>query len=481
MHALAIGSPHNMKHPQPSHTTHLALKRKILPLVAATTTLLIASIGLAWYAYGQIGKTPGELMDYAERRLQGHNKLEWVALPIMGVVRDVLDQPSRRTLLKTPFAVPRLPPLALQGRDAARNTDPAETRRVLRVGPYEELRTIASAARVAKDDDIVEIQAGEYYGDVAIWRQKKLTIRARGGKARLHAAGKSAQHKAIWVLQNGDFHIENIEFIGTHVYDKNGAGIRFEGGTLLVKNCLFYANDTGLLTTDSADSLVIENSEFAYNGYGDGFSHNLYVGKMRSLKITGSYFHHVNVGHGIKSRAQNNHIYYNRITDESGGRASYEVDLPNGGIAYLVGNIIQQDVVPQNSAIITFGSEGMTWPENRLYLASNTLVNDHPYGGTFVRSAPGTQSLVSVNNLWVGPGKVFDGQPNVQTQNDIRTDWSAFVQASRHDYRLGTKAQAWSYAMPVLPELLPAGEYLAPLQVKPLAQKPTRPGALQTP
>nr|WP_251140564.1 right-handed parallel beta-helix repeat-containing protein [Rhodoferax sp. U11-2br] len=364
--------------------------------------------------------------------------------------------------------------------DDKQDLDPADIRRVLRVGPYEDLRTIESAAKFAKDGDIVEIQAGEYYGDVAIWRQKKLTIRARGGKARIYAEGKSAQGKGIWVIQDGDFYVENIEFVGAHVYDHNGAGIRFEGGTLFVKNCLFYGNDTGLLTTDSADSLVIESSEFAYNGYGDGYSHNLYVGKMRSLKITGSYFHHVNVGHGIKSRAQNNHIYYNRITDESGGRASYEVDLPNGGIAYLVGNIIQQDVTPQNSAIITYGAEGVLWPENQLYLASNTLVNDHPYGGTFVRSAPGTQSLVSINNLWVGLGKVFDGQPNVQTQNDIRTDWSAFVQASRLDYRLGAKGLAWSYAVPVLPELAPAAEYLAPLQVRPLVQKPTRPGALQT-
>jgi len=438
----------------------------------------------AWWAYREIGKTPGELMDYAQRRLQGHNKLEWVALPVMAQVRILLDQPSRQELLKIPFVIP--PPPALVKTPPGTNPDttaPAAdtTQRILRVGPFEDIRTIAKAAKLAKDDDIVEIQAGEYYGDVALWYQKRLTIRANGGKVRLHAAGKSAEGKAIWVIRHGDFDIENIEFVGARVGDHNGAGIRFEGGNLHIENCLFYANDTGLLTNEDATSLVIENSEFAYNGFGDGYSHNLYAGKMRSLKITGSYFHHVNVGHHIKSRAQHNQIYYNRITDESGGRASYEVDLPNGGVAYLVGNIIQQDVVPQNSAIVSFGSEGMAWPENRLYLASNTLVNDTPYGGTFVRSAPGTQSLVSINNLWVGPGKVFDGQPNVQTQNDIRSDWSAFVQASRYDYRLGTKAQAWSYAMPALPELVPAGEYLAPLQVSPVGQKPTRPGALQTP
>jgi len=78
---------------------------------AIAIALLALASGAAWWAYAQIGKTPGELMDYAQRRLQGHNKLEWVALPVMAQLRNWLDQPSRQALLKTPFVIP--PPPAL--------------------------------------------------------------------------------------------------------------------------------------------------------------------------------------------------------------------------------------------------------------------------------------------------------------------------------------------------------------------------------
>jgi hypothetical protein len=470
------------------HNFNMALiKKTIVALAALGGVLFAGGLGVAWYAYCQIGKTPGELMDYAEQRLQGHNKLEWVALPVMGLMRTVLNQPSRRTLLQIPFVVPPLPTLPKTWPEFEHNVaghitkyaQPGVNRRVLLVGPFEDIRTIAQAAEIAKDGDTVEIQAGEYWGDVALWRQKNLTIRTRGGRVRLYADGKAAESKAIWVIRNGNFDIDNIEFVGAHVYDHNGAGIRFEGGHLRVTNCLFYANDTGLLTTDSADSLIIENSEFAYNGFGDGYSHNLYVGKMRSLSVTGSYFHHANVGHLIKSRAQYNYIYYNRITDESGGRTSYELDLSNGGIAYVVGNIIQQDFASQNSTLIAYGAEGLTWPENRLYLASNTIVNDQAYGGIFLRTAPGTQLLVSINNLLVGKGEFHRGTVHAETINDNHADWDIFANASRYDYRLNAKGQLLTYTPTALPELLPRRSFEPPHQTRQLIHPPKVPGALQ--
>jgi len=429
-----------------------------------STVVLAVTAAAGWWAYGEVGKTPGELMDYAERRLQGHNKLEWVALPALAQVRAVLDQPSSKTLLQIPFEVPPLPPLAKEPNraDVAANLSapPGFSGRVLRVGPFEDIRTIAKAAQLARNGDIVEIQSGEYRGDVASWPQKQLTIRTIGGRVRLLADGKSAEGKATWVLRNGDFHIDNIEFVGSHVADLNGAGIRFEGGTLTITRCLFYGNNNGLLTTGKPDSLSISDSEFAYNGFGDGQSHSLYVGKVRDFKVTGSYFHHANVGHHIKSRAQRNLIAYNRITDESGGRGSYEIDLPNGGIATVLGNIVQQGAEPQNSALISYGAEGLAWPENRLYLASNTLVNDQSYGGTFVRTAPGTQRLISANNLFVGPGKWFDGPVSVESHNDQRATWADFEKAARYDYRLTAMAQdKLIYAAPPVSELVPRKQF----------------------
>jgi len=156
------------------------------------------------------------------------------------------------------------------------------TARILRVGPQLAIRTIAAAAALARDGDIIEIEAGDYMGDVAIWTQNKLTLRGVGGRPRLIAAGASAEQKAIWVVRGGDITVENIEFTGARVPDKNGAGIRFERGRLIVRNCHFHDNENGILTGGGDGELDIEDSEFGHNGRSEGHNHNIYIGRSRS-------------------------------------------------------------------------------------------------------------------------------------------------------------------------------------------------------
>ncbi len=100
-----------------------------------------------------------------------------------------------------------------------------------------------------------------------------------GGAARLFADGRSAEGKAIWVIPWGDFDIANIGFMGACAHDGNGAGIRFEGGRLRLRDCLFWDNETGLLTsvhTSAAEAaLEIERSEFAYSHVNERWAHNL--------------------------------------------------------------------------------------------------------------------------------------------------------------------------------------------------------------
>src|SRR5690606_41873402 len=98
------------------------------------------------------------------------------------------------------------------------------------------VHTSGEAARIGHSGDVVEVQAGEYAGDVAVWRQKRLTIRAVGGRAVLKAEGKAAQDKGIWVIRDGHFEIEGFDFVGAHVPDRNGAGIRFAHGTLRARD-----------------------------------------------------------------------------------------------------------------------------------------------------------------------------------------------------------------------------------------------------
>lgn len=460
---------------------------RILAVAALITGAL--AFGAAWMVYEELGRTPGELIRYTERRLQGHPALQMLATPVLAGLRAALGEPAQGDK-PPPFALPALPLKPSQDQHqplpAARPPGTAkasnEAARIIRVGPRRDIVTIAMAASLAKDGDVIEIDSGDYHADVASWDRAELTLRGVGGRARLIAAGASAEGKAIWVIKRGRVIIENIEFIGARVADRNGAGIRFEQGHLTVRNCLFFDNQNGLLTGDGSAELEIESSEFGYNGAGDGQTHHLYAGKIKSLMVTGSYFHHANAGHLIKSRAAKNDIRYNRLSDESGGRASYELEFPNGGVAQVVGNIIQQTARGGNSTLISYGAEGYRWPLNALYLVHNTLVNDEPRGGAFLRVMPGAQIVGTRNNLLIGKGKYHT--PAIrESSGDIRADWHIFAAAIRYDYRLnasGRQNLAGPGSLAREAGLIPRSEYVHPLKLKALAAAPVFAGALQT-
>ncbi|MBS3936279.1 MAG: hypothetical protein KGZ43_08900 [Sulfuritalea sp.] len=280
----------------------------------------------------------------------------------------------------------------------------------LRVGPGEAITRIAEAARLAEDGDTVEILPGEYRGDVAVWTQQRLTLRGVGARPVLIAAGRSAESKAIWVIRNGDFLIENIEFRGARVPGGNGAGIRFERGRLVLRHAAFINNQMGLLTGNDPDSeLVIENSQFAdAPRQMHALPHQLYVGRIGRFAITGSRFENGFRGHLIKSRARSNEIHANHIVDGPAGEASYEIDLPNGGIARITGNVIGQSANTRNPALIAYGAEGDVWPENALTLEHNTLISDLFPAGWFLRvhgdKFPAPPALRVENNRTIGIG-----------------------------------------------------------------------------
>ena len=79
--------------------------------------------------------------------------------------------------------------------------------------------------------------------------------------------------------------------------------------------------------------ITIDHSEFDNNGTGTGYTHNIYVNEVAKLEITDSYFHDVNTGHEIKSRADDTVLLNNIIADGPSLSASYSIDLPDGGQA----------------------------------------------------------------------------------------------------------------------------------------------------
>lgn len=358
----------------------------------------------------------------------------------------------------------------------------AESVRVISVGAERPVKSLSEAARLAKDGDLVEVDAGDYPQDVAVWTQNDLVLRARNGRVRLLSQGVTAEDKAIWVMRGGRISIEGFDFIGATVQHRNGAGIRLEKGQLKVADCRFLNNENGILTGGDAEStLEIERSEFGHNGFGDGQSHNLYVGPIALLKVSGSYFHHAKVGHLLKSRAAKNIIFYNRLTDEIGGRASYELEFPVGGMAYVVGNIIQQSSTTENPNIISFGAEGYRYSVNRLYLVNNTLADMRPRGGNFLQLKPGGE-VVALNNVLLGAGRL-DGAGPGDYRNNFNVDLDEFVQALREDFRLrpGSALRGKEVGVEAVDgvSLAPTAEYQHPRSVRMLKGKASNPGALQ--
>jgi MYXO-CTERM domain-containing protein len=309
---------------------------------------------------------------------------------------------------------------------------------VLSVGPNGAYAAPCAAFAAAADGDTVEIDSGGMYdGDVCPIGKNGLTIRGTPGLAKIDADGKSSGGKAIWVVQGDDTTIENVEFSGASVPDMNGAGIRQEGKNLTVRGCVFRDNEDGILGGDGADShVLIENSEFDHNGAGDGYSHNLYIGHAGKLTFRYNWSHRSVIGHLLKSRAAENYVLYNRITAEADGSSSYELNFPNGGKTYVIGNLVEQSQLTDNTTFLSYIEEGAhdANPSHRLFVVNNTFVNDRG-SGTFLNVATGADPLIATNNVFYGGGSVTNQTGAVLSHNYSETE-SCLVDAASFDYRL---------------------------------------------
>jgi hypothetical protein len=284
----------------------------------------------------------------------------------------------------------------------------------LSVGPGKAFSAPCAAIAAARDGDIIDITGNTTYsGDTCSINRNDLTIRGVDGRPRIDAAGKNAADKGIWVVNGNNLTVDNVEMVGARVMDANGAAFRLQGTNFTLRHSFIHDNENGILANANPNSdIVIEYTEFGHNGGGTGQTHNLYIGKVRSLTFRYSYSHDANVGHNLKSRAMTNTIAYNRFSStnpgEKGstasGQPSYEIDLPNAGTSYVIGNLIQQPAANQNPTIVAYGEEGATNPGQDLYFVNNTVVNDFG-GGTFlfVSGKVSAPALVQ-NNIFVGNG-----------------------------------------------------------------------------
>lgn len=279
------------------------------------------------------------------------------------------------------------------------------------IGPERQPATFAEALDRAKDGDEIVLLSGDYKGVTAVIEHKKLTIRGQG-KTRpvILFDGKLASGRALFIVKGGDIRLENLEFRGARAAGANAAGVMFEKGRLEVVRCAFFDNEHGLVTGNVRDAeLTVLESEIAHAPRQVGaLNHLLNVGTIARFTLTGSRLFNGFEGHLVKTRARESLILYNMIRDGSSGEASYEVDLPSGGRATLIGNVISQSPRSQNPVLISYGSEGKVWDDNALVLSHNTLVSEGWRPAWFLRvhtdRVPGMGEVLALNNLVVGGG-----------------------------------------------------------------------------
>ena len=291
----------------------------------------------------------------------------------------------------------------------------------LTVGTGQRYTTIAAAVAASASGDTINVNAGTYTNDF-LNISHSLTIRGVGGAVNLVATVAPPNGKAI-IDEGGagvSVTLSGLTLSGAKVADGNGAGVRYEGGTLMMDNMTVTGNQEGILgAADSAGSITITNSTFTGNGSGDGYTHNIYVGAIASFTLTNSTVSNAVVGHDVKSRAANNVITGNMITDTSGS-ASYEIDLPNGGIAVISNNTIEKGANAQNPIAISYGEEGNLYAAGSLKVSDNLIVNDDKvHSTTAVKNATGVAATVSGNTFY-GWNSLSSG-PAVLTGNTTAT------------------------------------------------------------
>jgi len=351
---------------------------------------------------------------------------------------------------------------------------------VIKVGPERDIKSPSEAARRANSGDVIEIDVGNYPNDVAVWHQDKITLRGLIGveKVRPHIhmtrpiaytqGSDQANGKGIWVIKGNNISIENIELSGAKVAHENGAGIRIDKAmNTTICNSYFHHNENGLL--GGGGTLLVEYSEFEQNGSGSGYTHNIYVNQAEtSLIFQYNYSHGVRVGHNLKTRAKINYILYNRIMDQKVGNSSYLVDVSNGGLTYIIGNVLQQSRKTVNkTTAIAYGLEGIKagYPA-KLFFINNTLVNNLE-SGYFLKIA--TNAQVSLfNNLLLGGGtmanRTFDQSYNLQSSVQELVDADGF----NYHLKPGSKAidAGTSVDKGQQFELTPKYEYVHPSSMK---------------
>ncbi len=261
-------------------------------------------------------------------------------------------------------------------------------------------KTVSSAAGLkhavasAVHGETIEVSAGRYdLTDLKIPRDLNLT--GRGDV--VFFSSKPVAKGLLNPLPGASIRVQNITFSGATAPDENGAGIRHDGANLTVVNCIFEDNENGILATGSESGRIrIRGSSFLRNGFGDGYSHGIYVVRASALEISESKFSGTKIGHHVKSLAARTRLTYS-ILDDAAGQTSYAVDASKGGDVLIAENTIIQAADADNSTIVNYDlSRGGR--AAGLAIINNRVTNRHR-NGRLLRNATTLAPVLSGNEI----------------------------------------------------------------------------------
>ncbi len=307
---------------------------------------------------------------------------------------------------------------------------------VLLAGPGKPFPSPCSAVAAARPGDIIEVDSsGAWVDDFCTISTSGLTLRSAGtGRARVTASGAVAlgPHQAIWAIEAPGVTLEGFEISGatSGKPPHRAAGIRVLPGVgVTIRDSVLHDNDVGLWVAGGPPAeVVIERSEFSANGR---IAPAIDIGPVARFTMTATYAHHGREGALVSTRAEENHLLYNRITRENGTGAS-EIDLKDAGRTYLIGNLLQHQAESRGAAMVAYGRERtVPGPSSELYVVNNTFVNEGA-AAAFLQVAA-ARSVRITNNIFFGNGTV-DAPGAVMAQNFAGDP--EFVDKEGFDYRL---------------------------------------------
>jgi len=265
-----------------------------------------------------------------------------------------------------------------------------------------------SALPLLKPGDIVEVSGNQTYSAI------KLTA---SGTASAKITVRGVRVNGRRPVISGGINTVQFEYSNHVVFE----GFEVTGGTsrcifnhaanvtirdTLVRDCPMH----GILGADyDSGSLTLDRVEVTRSGYGDQ-KHPIYIA-TDELKFPGSvfrmqncYLHDNNGGHGVKSRAERNEIYYNWIE----GSYYHELELIGSDAmaeslkredSDIVGNVIRKAGSRAHGHAVRIGGDGTGMTRGRYRFVNNTFLMGTGTGSA-IRVFDAAQSVEMHNNVF---------------------------------------------------------------------------------